>query len=231
MNSSMFKGSMVAPVMCLLLLCHACHNDLAFFLLKWNIDHQKSNAVDLVIFWTFMMTGGWREVNLNSLQWDCPKNTKLIISSLIILCGLDLVTISLIDLGICHCKTVVMVSVQLVQNEICQSISSLFFVSRFVLFHCLSLYTCFFFISLMFSNILSFKCVIYVNWLWSFSVWLQIRLQKTSCFIVLILDSIWLQSLTNKANFCCFEIRLIYVHSVSEVFTVYFYYFSISLYF
>lgn len=138
MNSSMFKGSMVAPVMCLLLLCHACHNDLAFFLLKWNIDHQKSNAVDLVIFWTFMMTGGWREVNLNSLQWDCPKNTKLIISSLIILCGLDLVTISLIDLGICHCKTVVMVSVQLVQNEICQSISSLFFVSRlfyFTLFH------------------------------------------------------------------------------------------------
>lgn len=134
MNSSMFKGSMVAPVMCLLLLCHACHNDLAFFLLKWNIDHQKSNAVDLVIFWTFMMTGGWREVNLNSLQWDCPKNTKLIISSLIILCGLDLVTISLIDLGICHCKTVVMVSVQLVQNEICQSISSLFFVSRLFYF-------------------------------------------------------------------------------------------------
>lgn len=134
MNSSMFKGSMVAPVMCLLLLCHACHNDLAFFLLKWNIDHQKSNAVDLVIFWTFMMTGGWREVNLNSLQWDCPKNTKFIISSLIILCGLDLVTISLIDLGICHCKTVVMVSVQLVQNEICQSISSLFFVSRLFYF-------------------------------------------------------------------------------------------------
>lgn len=124
---------------------------------------------------------------------------------------------SLIDLGICHCKTVVMVSVLLVKNEICQSITSLFFVSRLFYFS-VSLYMCFFFVSLMFSNILSFKFPPYVNWLWSFSVWLQIRLQKTSCFIVLILDSIWLQNLTNKANFCCFEIRLIYVHSVSEVF-------------
>lgn len=231
MNSSMFKGSMVAPVMPLLLLCHACHNDLAFFLLKWNIDHQKSNAVDLVIFWTFMMTGGWREVNLNSLQWDCPKNTKF--------------NYFFFNYSLCAClgHHFTYWSGNMSLQDSSYGLSSTcsegnmpeYFLAllciQIVLFHCVSLYTCFFFMSLMFSNILSFKCVIYVNWLWSFSVWLQIRLQKTSCFIVLILDSIWLQSLTNKANFCCFEIRLIYVHSVSEVFTVYFYYFSISLYF
>lgn len=57
MNSSMFKGSMVAPVMCLLLLCHACHNDLAFFLLKWNIDHQKSNAVNCIIILSLPVLG------------------------------------------------------------------------------------------------------------------------------------------------------------------------------
>lgn len=231
MNSSMFKGSMVAPVMRLLLLCHACYNDLAFFLLKWNIDHQKSNAVDLVIFWTFMMIGGWREVNLNSLQWDCPKKHKI--------------NYFFLNYSLCawlgHHFTYWSGNMSLQDSS--YGLSSTcsewnmpeYFLAllciQIVLFHCLSLYMCFFFISLMFSNILSFKCVIYVNWLWSFSVWLQIRLQKTSCFIVLILDSIWLQSLTNKANFCCFEIGLIYVHSVSEVFTVYFYYFSISLYF